>query len=326
MEANAKKPLFSQTRTSENPTYGFWDWLIRHFYVLPGHPKLDAKHSLVYTFNEQMLYFPIQDEASVPIQTQFFWLCVYCLIWVVIFITRASRNNWHAHALGFIFGFIIIVIESFFYTNVTQAVVMDAPERPYVINTPQVNPPDKGQPMRGGPDVFIDWKVGMGDYKVILGDNVPEPDSRGGSKDSGYIYLADTFINKTQRGDITSMDLEDYLIGVESPDATSSLKHNRFNAGKQRDVTFFSERISRVANAGYYVAVIAITWAIYVTNSKWGNASQLSWNIMTFLIAVASSAFVVDAYNIVSYNNIIYLRKRLLILAISFGITSIFVT
>lgn len=316
MESTAKNKLEKETTKD----MGLWDWIIRKFYVLPGHPTLDSEHSVVMTFNENMQYFPIQDEASIPLKVQIFWLLVYCLIWGVIFYTKSIKTSLHAYLLGFLMGVVIILIESYFYTNITQAVVMDQPERPYIITTPQVDPPDEDEPY-DNPDKFIEWNVGVGDYKVLLGKDAPAPD-----RDSGYLYLANTFIEKSQNGDISSMDLEDYLIGVASPDATSALKHNRFNAGEQRGVTFFSDRIGRVSNAAYYVAVVVITWAIYVTNSQWGSTSQLAWNILSFMVAVASAGFVVDAYNIVTYNNIIYLRKRLLILAISFGITSIFVS
>ena len=322
MEANVKGKASGGANMTQEQSSGFWDWLVKTFYVLPGHPKLDARHSLVYTFNEQMEFFPVQDEASIPIQTQAFWLFVYCVIWSLIIYTKGTNSPLPAYLLGFFVGLIIIIIESYFYTNICQAVVMDKPERPYVVTTPQLNPPDVGQPY-DDPNKFIDWDVGVGDYKVILGDNVPAPTR---SKDSGYVFLANTFIEKAQSGEISTMDLEDYLVGVESPDATTSLKHGRFNAGKQKGVQFFSERIQRVTKAAYYVGIIVITWAIYVTNSKWGSSAQLAWNITSFMVAVASAGFIVDAYNIVTYNNIIYLRKRLLILAISFGITSIFVT
>ena len=54
----------------------FWDWVIKTFYVIPGHPELDAKHSLVMTLDSQVRYLPTQDENSIPIQVQAIWLAI----------------------------------------------------------------------------------------------------------------------------------------------------------------------------------------------------------------------------------------------------------
>ena len=36
----------------------FWDWVIKTFYVIPGHPELDAEHSVVMTLDSRAKIYP----------------------------------------------------------------------------------------------------------------------------------------------------------------------------------------------------------------------------------------------------------------------------
>ena len=116
------------------------------------------------------------------------------------------------------------------------------------------------------------------------------------------------------------MNLEDFL----QTTGEGGEKY-RFNPTNQANIDYFSTRVNEEAWAAYYICIIILTWAIFITTSKWGGTTQLVWTLMAFLISVMAGVTVMFSGNILAYNYILYVRKRLLILAISFAITSIFI-
>jgi hypothetical protein len=320
----------------------FWDWIAKTFYVLPGHPELDAKHSLVLTLDERNKYLPTNDEHNIPLRTQAFWLGMYIFMWVVL-ATQSPRAdltpglNRGAYLFGFLTGLILILAESYLYANISEIVMLKNPAAPYIFNQPDVKSVEKGEKITD-PDDYIDYSTPSGDYKVLMNNkNIPNDDV------TGYVFTADTFLEKSSKGEITSVDLDDFL--QHNPgawDPTDTWNNNRnpergtmvgelrtgeqkFNAANQNDIQYFSTKVKKITQVAYYISIIVITWAIFITSSKWGNQHKLQWIIMAFMISIIAGGVAVDGSDIISYNNIIFLKKRLIIYAISIAITSIFI-
>ena len=304
----------------------FWDWVIKTFYVIPGHPELDAKHSLVMTLDSQVRYLPTQDENSIPIQVQAIWLAIYILLWITLafFIIRDKvsiknkdwNSNWNVYILGFISGLIMILLESFLFTKISSVKILKNPLYPVIFNNPDITDIEKGTDV-SDPDKYINYSIGQGDYKILKNNKTIPNDGI-----SGYIFTADTYLNKVSKGEITGMNLEDYLteellIEADHPDS--------FQTSNQEDVKYFADKVQTISLVAYYISIIVITWAIYITSSKWGTRHKLQWILLSFMLSILASAIVVDSSDIVSFNNILFLKRRLIIYAVSVGITSIFI-
>jgi hypothetical protein len=305
----------------------FWDWVIKTFYVIPGHPKFDAKHSLVLTLDSQVSYLPMQDENSIPIQVQAIWLGIYILLWVTLsfFIIRDKasirhnrtwNSNWNVYALGFVSGLVMILMESYLFTKITEMKILKNPLQPAIFNWPDITDIEKGTDV-SDPDKYINYSAGQGDYKILKNNKSIPNDGV-----SGYIFTADTYLDKVSKGEITGMNLEDYLTEELLIEADHE---DNFIAANQDEVTYFSTKVQRISQVAYYISIIVITWAIYITSSKWGTRHKLQWILLSFMLSILASAIVVDSNDIVSYNNILFLKRRLIIYAISVGITSIFI-
>jgi|TARA_R110002073_G_scaffold4066_1_gene27252 hypothetical protein len=304
----------------------FWDWVIKTFYVIPGHPELDAKHSLVMTLDSQVRYLPTQDENSIPIQVQAIWLAIYILLWITLafFIIRDKvsiknkdwNSNWNVYILGFVSGLIMILLESFLFTKISSVKILKDPLHPVIFNNPDITDIEKGTDV-SDPDKYINYSMGQGDYKILKNNKTIPNDGI-----SGYIFTADTYLNKVSKGEITGMNLEDYLteellIEADHPDS--------FQTSNQEDVKYFADKVQTISLVAYYISIIVITWAIYITSSKWGTRHKLQWILLSFMLSILASAIVVDSSDIVSFNNILFLKRRLIIYAVSVGITSIFI-
>ena len=304
----------------------FWDWVIKTFYVIPGHPELDAKHSLVMTLDSQVRYLPTQDENSIPIQVQAIWLAIYILLWITLafFIIRDKvsiknkdwNSNWNVYILGFVSGLIMILLESFLFTKISSVKILKDPLHPVIFNNPDITDIEKGTDV-SDPDKYINYSIGQGDYKILKNNKTIPNDGI-----SGYIFTADTYLNKVSKGEITGINLEDYLteellIEADHPDS--------FQTSNQEDVKYFADKVQTISLVAYYISIIVITWAIYITSSKWGTRHKLQWILLSFMLSILASAIVVDSSDIVSFNNILFLKRRLIIYAVSVGITSIFI-
>jgi hypothetical protein len=304
----------------------FWDWLIKTFYVTPGHPELDAKHSLVMTLDPKIKYLPMQDENSIPIQVQAVWLSIYIFLWITLsfFIIRDRASirdstwnaNWKVYALGFVSGFVMILMESYLITTISSVKIIKNPLEPVIFNSPDITDIEKGTDV-SDPDKYINYSKGRGDYKVLKNNKTIPNDSI-----NGYVFTADTYLDKVSKGEITGMNLEDYLteeLLIEADHPDSFLPEN------QDGIIYFSNKVQTINRVAYYISIIVITWAIYITSSKWGTRHKLQWILLSFMLSIFASAIIVDSYDVVSYNNILFLKRRLIIYAISIGITSIFI-
>lgn len=325
----------------------FWDWIAKKFYVMPGHPELDAKHSLVLTLDERNKYLPTGDEHNIPIRTQAFWLGMYIFMWVVLAIhppgaspmPDGPQHNKGAYLFGFITGLILILAESYLYANISQIVMLKnpAPSEPYIFNQPDIKSVKKGEKITD-PNDYIDYSTPSGDYKVLINNKtIPNDDI------NGYVFTADTFLEKSSKGEIKTVDLDDFLEHNPAAwDPTDTWNENRpsergtmvgefrtgaqkFDPASQNEIQYFSTKVRKITQVAYYISIIVITWAIYITSSKWGNEHKLQWIIMAFMISIIAGGVAVDGSDVVSYNNIIFLKKRLIIYAISIAITSIFI-
>jgi hypothetical protein len=305
----------------------FWDWFIKTFYVIPGHPELDAKHSLVLTLDPKVRYLPMQDENSIPIQVQAIWLGIYIFMWVTLYFfiigdkASISKNNWNAncnvYTLGFVSGLVMILMESYLFTTISSVKILKNPRsKPVIFNSPSIVDIDKGTDV-SDPNKYINYSLGQGDYKVLKNNKTIPSDGV-----NGYIFTADTYLDKVSKGEITGMDLDDYLteeLVMDDDEPNSFLPEN------QDGVVYFSHKVKTINQVAYYISIIIITWAIYITSSKWGTRHKLQWILLSFMLSIFASAIVVDSYDIVSFNNILFLKRRLIIYAISVGITSIFI-
>ena len=294
----------------------FWDEVVKKFFVLPGASPLDASHSLVLTLSEESDYYPVNDEITIPIPQQLACICLYILFWAVLFYGTGSWETVSSYATGFLIGLSFNFVALFFWLTPTQIFLTEYPRHPYVLTTPVIENVEKGTYLKN-PNDYIHWAQGAGDYKIIIGNtDKPDPDH------IGYIYTADTYLKKLAAGDFQAMNLMDYLEGG-SRTVRSDIDDARFNAGNQSGLHYFSERSKSIAWVAYCMGIIVITWAMYITNSKWGSQRQLTLNIITIAVCIIAGASVIDEYTVVEYNYGVFIKERLLILAISLGITSI---
>ena len=300
----------------------FWDSVVKKFFTFPGSPILDASHAVVLTLSEQNDFYPVVDEIYIPITHQLAWIGMYVVFWVILCFGTCGRTLAEAklvlpaYALGFVVGLAINLLSLFFFVTPTSIFLTQYPRDPYMLSTPSVEAPEAGTYIKD-PNDYVHWAQGVGDYHVIIGKSRrPDPDR------IGYIYSVPTFLEKLTKGEMRTENLMDYLEGGQRT-LESNVDDSRFNPGNQSGLHFFSQASKDITWVAYCMAVIVITWAMYVTNSPWGNMRQLTLNIITVALCLAAGGAVVSERTVVQYNYALYMKTSLIILAAAVGITSI---
>ena len=306
-----------------NEADSYWRRFLTKLYSLPQHPPHDPEHSLVYTFDNNLKYYPLQDETSIPLTTQAIFFIIYIVIWCVILLQGCDKCT-IPYFIGFLVGFVILLFESYFYSMITNVQLLRTTEKkthPYVSNLPHVDSLSIGEEIGDiNKRVYFNMNGGHGDYKILFNNTyLPNSDTY------GYILPATLFLEKSSSGELQSMNFKDYLQGQTYNNQTKNGDIIKYNPGTQSNIDFYSSKITKLSKTAYYIGMIIITWAMYTTSSKWGSTRQLYWNLLTIMLSVIAGAIVLTGQSIVSYNYNIYLKKRLLIMAISLGITSILI-
>ena len=303
----------------------FWDNIVKKYFALPGSDVLDASHSVVFTLSEQNDFYPVADEVFIPITHQLVWISIYFVFWGILFFATAGRTIakiktiFPAYAIGFTIGLIINLISLFLFVSPTKIFLSQYPRNPYILTTPSVKTPEKNTHIID-PSDYIQWAEGPGDYQVIMGkSNHADPER------IGYIYSVPTFLEKQNKGELKTESLIDYLKDTQNT-LRSNVNKSRFNPGNQSGLYYFSDASKEITWIAYCMAIIVITWAMYITNSPWGNERQLTLNIITVALCLAAGGTVLNSQTVVQYNYSLYIKTRLIILASAVGITSIIVS
>jgi len=303
--------------------------LYKKLYFLPGHPKLTPETSIVYTLDQKSNFFPLDSSPQISFKFQALAFIMYVGIWTTIMI-YGDPTNISSYLVGFSIGLIIIILESIFYSSLTIPILFKkrAYNQPYpfIVNTPYVDSIVKGTPINDE-NKYVHFNKdasedGQSNYKVLFDD--VNNNLRNKTK-VGYLYTANEFLHKSSLGDFSSMNLNDYISGKKYTGPKKPKDFNSYDPGNQTTSSTTSETIEEMSRISYYICIIMITWAVYITTSNWGSIHQLYWNILTFIIAIISGVIIVDTYTIIDNDTVIYIKKRLLILAISFGITSVYI-
>lgn len=300
----------------------FWDNVVKKYFTYPGSPVLDASHSVVLTLSEQNDFYPVADEIYIPITHQLAWIGMYVVFWVILWFGTCGRTLAEAkavlpaYALGFITGLAINFLSLYFFVSPISIFLTQYPRYPYIVATPSVEAPEAGTYLKD-PNNYVHWAQGVGDYQIIIGESKrPDP------AHIGYIYSVPTFLDKLAKGEMRTENLIDYLEGGQRT-LDSNVDESRFNPGNQSGLHFFSQASKDIAWVAYCMAIIVITWAMYVTNSPWGSMRQLTLNIITVALCLAAGGSVVSESTVVQYNYALYMKTRLIILAAAVGMTSI---
>ena len=103
------------------------------------------------------------------------------------------------------------------------------------------------------------------------------------------------------------MNLNDYISGKKYTGPKKPKDFNSYDPGNQTTSSTTSETIEEMSRISYYICIIMITWAVYITTSNWGSIHQLYWNILTFIIAIISGVIIVDTYTIIDNDTVIYI-------------------
>ena len=340
----------------DNKNISKLDLLFNKLFSLPDAPPPLAEESIVYTFPEDLEYYPIQGEIKLSIKSQILFLIIYLVIWfalfnILIIYRNYTINDYIAYAIGFFIGLIMILIDTWLLNSYTNINVLTPSIKPYLSVSPQIIDPDYKEPIND-PNKFIDIKAGMGDYKILLDNDIKTKDPYAynkNDKEHGNIYPAKVYLDKVRNGEILPMNFFDYIsgsdincsyndeYGFENRKFASSIINNnnhchdairltRFNSGRQKNIYYNSEYINSLVSTAYYLCVIIITWQIYKAHSSDQiNIKIIRTGMLSLLIILIASLSITNSYDVVSYNTDIFIRTRMLLLGISIGITSLFI-
>lgn len=296
------------------------------FYYLPNHPTKSPDTSLVFTVDDESPYLPIEGTTNMDIKFELAIICIYVAIWLCI-MYFGRRDSLKGYLVGFVIGLILLVIETFFSSTITKAILLkiqpDNKPYPFIINVPYVDSVEKGTPV-DDKKKYINYNpdLAYSGYKVLF-DNKDKVDD---TSHMGYIYTASKFLEKSSLGTFSSMNLQNYIEGEKytGPDAPKDF--GAYDNSTQLNTDTTMNDLDNLSRSAYYLCIIIITWAVYVTTSPWGSIHQLYWNILAFITALIGGIIVVDTYSVTDNNLVIYLKKNIIILAISFGITSVYIS
>jgi len=304
------------------------DKLIKNIFHWPKNPSpIALDNSVVITLDKDIDTYPSVSEFNNEIMPQSLWILIYIIIWgfclIILFLnTRVYNKNYLVYFFGFFVGLFISIIDFWLKSNLTSVHISADPnnKKPYIFNTPFVRDilPNNIKKV----NKFIIPKYASGDYKVLTKNNTYPKD-----KQFGYIVTANEFIKQENEGNVLGLDYVEFLTKNGNISKSNSHKHYDNIQNKiSKNFPLHMDKLTNITRSAYYIGIIVITWGIYISTSKWGNKFHILWIMMTLVMVVIIVGLINSATTIVECQNSIFVKQRILILAISFGITSLLIS
>ena len=307
------------------------DYISKVFIALSNHPDYTPQTSIVLTLNENNKYYPIQaGYTSVRLEMHLVWLLILFILWTLIiifdYIFYFKNKKWPLFVGLFVSQFLAL-LNLRLSKSISLLNIFVNPSQVFLSNVPQIK--DIGNDIKlKNLNNYVSF-INKGDYKILFNSNNSENMDDENIYQYGYIYPADTFIKKTHNQDIVSMDLQKYLKGDNLSQARSNsesankISITRFNAGRQNDNIFPHDLMEPFTQCAYFMCIVLATWAIYITSGPFGNSLSLKWIILAFLLSIATVGMNNLPMKLGELSQVLFMQKMMLIMAISFSITSI---
>ena len=265
-------------------------------YAIDKDPK---NINVLYTFDKDLDYYPIINELDLNIGEQIIWIIFYPICWAIIIYLLYDKQYKLYYIIGFLSGIIILAIDSYLYNSPNWPIINKYNQQVYTTK-------DEEEYEKA---FFATPTKEAADYKVLLKNTVLPRNNI-----YGYMLTDDKLEKLKQEGKVTTMDLAkmynkyfDEKIGFDS----------------QKDAEYYSLKNTRLSRVSFYIIVLCITLAVYISHTKYFNYHHLFWIFMTCLASVIASGFVFITNTMHRANYILFIKERLLILAISLAITSV---
>ena len=312
----------------------FLENILKKFLSWPGGEPIGLNSS-VWIIDEDLKYLPIISQVARPSTDMLTNIKIYTGIWIFIIILflylfpflnkkykhlerfNILKEKWYAFLLGYIIGFIILLIQTIISKmNNYLAIVNDPKPQLKLINVPVVNnykSTDKN--LKNNID-----SNNAGDFKILVKNNIfPKSDRY------GYLITADTYLNYEKENKIKGIYLNKYL----DKDACTNCKG--YNPDTHTLSISFNDRLEILSSLAFYLGTLMLTFGLYISyiheikiikNSKILFLAICIVLLITLIVGIIDFTIPGDK-TISNYNNLIGYKQNLTILAISFAITAI---
>lgn len=290
---------------------GIWNSMTTDLLTVSGTPPIGLDTSVVAVVDKSNEYMPIRDERFFSLTGEVVFVLMYCIVWAAMLLAFYKGTSARAYCIGFAFGILLIALEAWSYNEITRVFINEVDLHSYGANFPEVTDSKKGQrpsaDMRGhGSGIISD---SAGDYKVLLKNSVLPI-----KPNDIAIIPASKYAEYQDDGSIVAEDLDAFL--------ANEFKRGH-GYGNQKDLLFAEARDINLSNAAFYVVIICITWALYISRANLATKERMTWLICSVGMGLLTGGLTYDTGTIRDRLAFLYAMRRFLILCISFAVTAV---
>lgn len=300
----------------------------------PNSGKSDLS-STVWILNKDIKYLPLVSEININYTHLNKFFIFYIAIWFIIItsililpyffkkslfleLTTILKSQWLYFFIGFLIGFLFLCIHTI-YPSLSSALAIVKNPNPQlqIINSPEIKNYNPNNPN------LTDYinPNSIGDFKILLENKIFPSNNT-----TGYLITAKTFLEAEKNNKIKSVTLTEYL----NKECNDCLGYNPDDNIQQ--VTF-KDRLESMASSGFYLTTLMLTYGLYIsdiTEKKNEKYTKFLFLMICLIILITLMENILGYTlpgneTIINYNNLLQIKQFLLIIAISFSITTILI-
>lgn len=247
-------------------------------------------HDTVWVLSDQVSVLPAMNEYAASDRVTIAGWIFYVLIWVIVVLLinytmcQTGERCWVEPLIGFLSGALLLYLEH----NIDSRNVF------YFLF------PDRSVYSTTSPDEVSGYQTY--DYAVVTKSKdlkFTQPERM------GYVMSDRAYAEGLQKHDMKAEMLDQYLDRVTDP---MSGKEARLSHVQETGGSYGLE-MSGLSRTAYYVCMIMVTWGSYVIKTKWGGPRTLIFTVLAVLIAIGSTASVLQPTNIEEASRVVFSRR-----------------
>ena len=143
--------------------------------------------------------------------------------------------------------------------------------------------------------------------------------------DGKHLPISDKKAYLLETGKINELQAKEKVKFVPLSAMFNGLFSKTVNIGSQNKVRFFSEYNTQLGLNCYYVIVLILAWSLYVVKTKWFRISNVHWVLIAISVSTLGGVLTNSPTTINGSNQLIEVKKKILIIAISLASASILI-
>ena len=97
------------------------------------------------------------------------------------------------------------------------------------------------------------------------------------------------------------------------------------NIGSQDQIRYFSQYNTQLGKNCFYIIILILAWSMYLVKTKWFRIRNIYWVLLAIMVPTLGGVLMNSPLTIKDSTHLVEIKKKILVLALSFASASVLI-